>query len=223
MLPQKIYGLIKSWKRSHIQQTVLEKDLAFVKASLQMGSESIDATRKGSLVRFINHSCEPNSETRKRTVLGEIRVGIFPTQDIPAGTELAYDYNFESYGGAKEAFISEIAIFISEEQYFNGVVHDINQRNVVETDEVVLLLSVWLKSTRCNYIRRALNTDVEADIVTHWVCQRFMLDQLSEEASVHTSDVHLSESYVTVGGMPSEGQQHVKSDGIIDVCQFSIN
>eukprot|EP01018_Ginkgo_biloba_P007099 Gb_24492 [translate_table: standard] len=152
MLPQKIYGLIKSWKRSHIQQTVLEKDLAFVKASLQMGCfvmqiyqdvkvgqfiieycgevisckearrrsqayeaeglkdafiiclnryESIDATRKGSLVRFINHSCEPNSETRQRTVLGEIRVGIFPMQDIPVGTELAYDYNFESYGGAK--------------------------------------------------------------------------------------------------------------------------
>eukprot|EP01018_Ginkgo_biloba_P019462 Gb_16572 [translate_table: standard] len=64
-------------------------------------SESIDATRKGSLARFVNHSCEPNCETRKWTVLGEIRVGIFAKQDIPAGTELAYDYNFEWYGGAK--------------------------------------------------------------------------------------------------------------------------
>ncbi|KAH9307977.1 hypothetical protein KI387_035888, partial [Taxus chinensis] len=63
--------------------------------------ESIDATRKGSLARFINHSCEPNCETRKWTVLGEIRVGIFAKQDIPCGTELAYDYNFEWYGGAK--------------------------------------------------------------------------------------------------------------------------
>ncbi|OVA01074.1 SET domain [Macleaya cordata] len=63
--------------------------------------ESIDATRKGSLARFINHSCQPNCETRKWTVLGEIRVGIFAKQDIPAGTELAYDYNFEWYGGAK--------------------------------------------------------------------------------------------------------------------------
>ncbi|GLJ24747.1 hypothetical protein SUGI_0473070 [Cryptomeria japonica] len=63
--------------------------------------ESIDATRKGSFARFINHSCEPNCETRKWTVLGEIRVGIFAKQDIHCGTELAYDYNFEWYGGAK--------------------------------------------------------------------------------------------------------------------------
>ncbi|KAI3735806.1 hypothetical protein L6452_15322 [Arctium lappa] len=59
----------------------------------------IDATRKGSLARFINHSCQPNCETRKWTVLGETRVGIFATQDISIGTELAYDYNFEWYGG----------------------------------------------------------------------------------------------------------------------------
>ena len=33
--------------------------------------------------------------------MGEIRVGIFAKQDIAIGTELAYDYNFEWYGGAK--------------------------------------------------------------------------------------------------------------------------
>ncbi|KAK4483397.1 hypothetical protein RD792_010583 [Penstemon davidsonii] len=59
----------------------------------------IDATKKGSLARFINHSCQPNCETRKWTVLGETRVGIFAKQDIFVGTELAYDYNFEWYGG----------------------------------------------------------------------------------------------------------------------------
>ncbi|GJW80164.1 histone-lysine N-methyltransferase ASHH1 [Tanacetum coccineum] len=59
----------------------------------------IDATKKGSLGRFINHSCQPNCETRKWTVLGETRVGIFATEDISVGTELAYDYNFEWYGG----------------------------------------------------------------------------------------------------------------------------
>ncbi|XP_031131210.1 histone-lysine N-methyltransferase ASHH1 isoform X2 [Ipomoea triloba] len=60
----------------------------------------IDATRKGSLARFINHSCLPNCETRKWTVLGETRVGIFAKQDISIGTELTYNYNFEWYGGA---------------------------------------------------------------------------------------------------------------------------
>lgn len=42
---------------------------------------------------------EPNCETRKWTVLGETRVGIFAKVDIAVGTELAYDYNFEWYGG----------------------------------------------------------------------------------------------------------------------------
>lgn len=60
----------------------------------------IDATAKGSLARFINHSCQPNCETRKWNVLGEMRVGIFAKEDIDVGTELAYDYNFEWYGGA---------------------------------------------------------------------------------------------------------------------------
>lgn len=33
-------------------------------------------------------------------MLGETRVGIFAKQDISVGMELAYNYNFEWYGGA---------------------------------------------------------------------------------------------------------------------------
>ncbi|KAI3846339.1 hypothetical protein MKX03_035498 [Papaver bracteatum] len=44
---------------------------------------------------------QPKCETRKWTVLGEVRVGIFSKQDIPVGAEPAYDYNFEWFGGAK--------------------------------------------------------------------------------------------------------------------------
>ncbi|KAK4713138.1 hypothetical protein R3W88_019045 [Solanum pinnatisectum] len=60
----------------------------------------IDATKKGSLARFINHSCQPNCETRKWIVLGETRVGIFAKRDISVRMELSYNYNFEWYGGA---------------------------------------------------------------------------------------------------------------------------
>lgn len=85
-------------RRSHTYELQGLKDAFIITLNAY---ESIDATRKGSLARFINHSCQPNCETRKWTVLGEVRVGIFSKQDIPVGAELAYDYNFEWFGGAK--------------------------------------------------------------------------------------------------------------------------
>ena len=60
--------------------------------------EIIDATRKGNESRFYNHSCEPNCETQKWTVNGELRVGFFVKKFVAAGTELTFDYQFETYG-----------------------------------------------------------------------------------------------------------------------------
>ncbi|GMH36489.1 hypothetical protein BSKO_04357 [Bryopsis sp. KO-2023] len=60
--------------------------------------EVIDACRKGNLGRFINHSCEPNCETQKWVVQGELAIGLFALKDIRKGTELTFDYNFERYG-----------------------------------------------------------------------------------------------------------------------------
>ena len=53
---------------------------------------------QGGLGRFINHSCSPNCETQKWVVAGELAIGLFALEDIPAGTELTFDYNFERYG-----------------------------------------------------------------------------------------------------------------------------
>jgi hypothetical protein len=60
--------------------------------------EVIDACRKGGIGRFINHSCDPNCETQKWVVQGELSIGLFAVKDITAGTELTFDYNFERYG-----------------------------------------------------------------------------------------------------------------------------
>ncbi|KAL2651329.1 hypothetical protein R1flu_019457 [Riccia fluitans] len=65
------------------------------------GGEYIDSIQSGNLARFINHSCDPNCETVKWSVLGEERIGIFATKDIVAGTELTYDYKPTWYGGAR--------------------------------------------------------------------------------------------------------------------------
>eukprot|EP00045_Choanoeca_perplexa_P014811 m.176632 g.176632 ORF g.176632 m.176632 type:complete len:728 (-) comp16802_c0_seq3:1012-3195(-) len=63
----------------------------------------IDATLKGSLSRFINHSCEPNAETQKWTVHGYLRVGFFAIKDIAAGEEITFDYQYERYGEQAQA------------------------------------------------------------------------------------------------------------------------
>lgn len=55
----------------------------------------IDATR-GSIARFVNHSCEPNCRMEKWTVAGKPRMALFAgDRGIMTGEELTYDYNFE--------------------------------------------------------------------------------------------------------------------------------
>jgi hypothetical protein len=60
--------------------------------------EIIDATGKGNLSRFINHSCDPNCETQKWTVNGKLRVGFFALRNIAKGEELTFDYQFQRFG-----------------------------------------------------------------------------------------------------------------------------
>jgi len=65
---------------------------------LQLGpDEVIDATRHANLLRFTNHSCNPNCEMQKWNVRGVMRVGLFAIKDIPAGTELCFDYQMEMF------------------------------------------------------------------------------------------------------------------------------
>jgi hypothetical protein len=58
----------------------------------------IDASKKGNTSRFMNHSCNPNCILQKWVVGNKVRIGIFSLRDIPAGTELTFDYQFERYG-----------------------------------------------------------------------------------------------------------------------------
>jgi SET domain/PHD-finger/AWS domain len=61
------------------------------------GNEVIDPTVFGNMARMINHSCDPNCETRKWRVGGEIEVGIVAIKDIKPGEELTFDYQFDVY------------------------------------------------------------------------------------------------------------------------------
>ena len=57
----------------------------------------IDATR-GSIARFVNHSCQPNCRMEKWTVGGKPRMALYAgDQGIMTGDELTYDYNFDPF------------------------------------------------------------------------------------------------------------------------------
>ncbi|CAD6184185.1 unnamed protein product [Caenorhabditis auriculariae] len=66
------------------------------------GIYTIDATKKGNISRFINHSCEPNAVCEKWSVPktpGDVsRIGFFSTRDIAVGEEITFDYRFVNYG-----------------------------------------------------------------------------------------------------------------------------
>lgn len=54
----------------------------------------VDATYFGNVGRFINHSCQPNLYIQPVRVENAIpRVAMFALSDIPADTELSYDYS----------------------------------------------------------------------------------------------------------------------------------
>ncbi|KAK9098450.1 hypothetical protein Syun_025495 [Stephania yunnanensis] len=54
----------------------------------------IDATRKGGIARFVNHSCLPNCIAKVISVRNEKKVVFFAERDINQGEEITYDYHF---------------------------------------------------------------------------------------------------------------------------------
>ncbi|KAG2187792.1 hypothetical protein INT44_005482, partial [Umbelopsis vinacea] len=54
----------------------------------------IDATKKGSVARFINHCCSPNCSAKIITVDKQKKIVIYANRDIELGEEITYDYKF---------------------------------------------------------------------------------------------------------------------------------
>lgn len=63
----------------------------------------IDGT-KGSMGRFVNHSCAPNCQVRMmRGADDKAHMGIFAGDEgVMTGEELTYDYNFDNFGSSKQ-------------------------------------------------------------------------------------------------------------------------
>ncbi|CAN4089654.1 unnamed protein product [Withania somnifera] len=54
----------------------------------------VDATKRGGIARFINHSCEPNCYIKVISVEGEKKIFIYSKRHIAAGEEICYNYKF---------------------------------------------------------------------------------------------------------------------------------
>lgn len=83
--------------RRRMQQYDTEGIKHFYFMSLTKG-EFVDATKRGNLGRFCNHSCNPNCYVDKWVVGDKLRMGIFAERKIRAGEELVFNYNVDRYG-----------------------------------------------------------------------------------------------------------------------------
>ncbi|KAL1220067.1 Histone-lysine N-methyltransferase ATXR7 [Cardamine amara subsp. amara] len=54
----------------------------------------IDATKRGGIARFINHSCEPNCYTKIISLEGKKKIFIYAKRHIDTGEEISYNYKF---------------------------------------------------------------------------------------------------------------------------------
>ncbi|XP_024992219.1 histone-lysine N-methyltransferase ATXR7 isoform X1 [Cynara cardunculus var. scolymus] len=54
----------------------------------------VDATKRGGIARFINHSCEPNCYTKVISVDGQKKIFIYAKRQIVTGEEITYNYKF---------------------------------------------------------------------------------------------------------------------------------
>lgn len=90
------------------QQKYLNEGLEHFYFMMLQTDEYIDATEKGGLARFCNHSCSPNAEIEKWIVGPKVRLGLFAKRRIQKFEEICFDYKVDRFGGeAQQCFCGE--------------------------------------------------------------------------------------------------------------------
>jgi hypothetical protein len=87
-------GEVVRGKIADIREERYEKQGMGSSYMFRIDTDIIDATRKGNVARFINHSCDPNCIAKVIQVQGAKKIGIYSARTIEAGEEITYDYKF---------------------------------------------------------------------------------------------------------------------------------
>lgn len=64
----------------------------------------IDAYRMGNIIRYVNHSCDPNCEIQKWTVNGLPRMALYSIKRVEINEELSYDYKFVRFNAVQRCY-----------------------------------------------------------------------------------------------------------------------
>lgn len=167
----------------------------------------IDARNRGSLTRFVNHSCDPNCKTEKWTVEGDTRIAVVALRDIEFGTELTFDYQWKALGsrqlachcnssncsgfigGGKGIDVVEESTVTRENGYF---------REPFDTERGSILIGTRLRLSRDLEVSSFENVIVRAfDSVSDAYCVEFIDEN---DLETHEESISLSEH---------EGRWHV--------------
>ncbi len=83
-------GLLR--RRQYFIRNINDYCFMYPRAWLTLKSFTIDSAKQGNFTRFINHSDQPNCESIAVFHDGIFHIMFRTIQEIPAGTELSYDY-----------------------------------------------------------------------------------------------------------------------------------
>ncbi len=110
----------------------------------------IDARKKGSIARYINHSCEPNCAVHRWKVRGINRAGIFALRDIRAGEELTFDYKWKRKRGRAPTKC------YCKSSKCRGTLEDMLDKTEEEEREEMQLQGHWKVPTKVNGVGKEI-------------------------------------------------------------------
>ena len=87
-----------------------------------------------------------------RTVNDSYRVCLFALKDIPAGTELTYDYNFHSFNMDSQVNHNLSIYILSASEFSRLLVHNIISKIIKLVSKLAASLPVWeCRVPRCDW------------------------------------------------------------------------